>query len=122
MTNPEHKAQTAVVDYLQMKYPDVLFWSTPNGAHLAGNVAQRAAKMNRLKAEGFLPGVSDLIIFEKRGQYSAMFLEMKREKGGTVSENQQWFLAEVEKRGGFGAVAHGVEEAIDLIESYLEAK
>ena len=38
--------------------------------------------MNKLKAEGFLPGVSDLIIFEPRGGYSCLFLEMKKADGG----------------------------------------
>lgn len=120
--NDEHHEQAAVVEYLQRRYPNVLFFSVPNGAHLAGNASQRAAKMNKLKAEGFLPGVSDLIIFEPSGGYSAMFLEMKRERGGKLSENQAWFLAEVEKRNGFTAVAHGYDEAKELIDTYLGGK
>lgn len=121
MANSEHEEQCAVVDYLHRVYPNVLFFSVPNGAQLAGNtIGQRAARMNKLKAEGFLPGVSDLIIFEPRGQYSALFLEMKRENGGEVSENQMWFLREVERRGGFGIVVHGFEEAQEVIDNYLQ--
>lgn len=116
----EHECQVLVVEYLYRKYPQVLFWSTPNGAHLAGGIKQRAAIMNKLKAEGFLPGVSDLIIFEPRGEYSALFLEMKREYGGEASENQKEFLLEIEKRGGFGAIAHGANEAIEILDNYLE--
>lgn len=111
----EHEEQVAVVNYLYYAHPKVLFWATPNGASLSGG----GRTMNKLKAEGFLPGVSDLIIFEPNGKYSAMFLEMKRKVGGEVHQNQKDFLIEVEKRGGFGAVANGSEEAIELIEDYL---
>lgn len=115
----EHDEQVSVVDYLNSRYPQVLFWSTPNGAHLAGNIQRRSAAINKLKAEGFLPGVSDIIIFEPRDKYSCMFLEMKREHGGVVSENQEWFLAQIEQRGGYGVVAKGFDEARQFIDEYL---
>ena len=118
----EQNEQAAVCRYLQTVYPDVLFWSTPNGSYLAGNTGQRAAQINKLKRTGLLPGVSDLIIFEPRGQHSAMFLEMKRNKGGKVSENQEWFLSQVEQRKGFGAVANGFDEARQLIDTYLSGE
>lgn len=118
----EHDEQVLIVEYLQRFYPDALFWSTPNGAHLAGNIRQRSAKMNKLKREGFLPGVSDLIIFEARGGYSALFLEMKRTDGGKPSENQLWFIREIEKRGGYGIVAQGFDEAKEVIDLYLSSQ
>lgn len=121
----EHDEQVAVVEYLQRTYPDVLFWSTPNGARLASGKDHRLAaiRMAMLKREGLLPGVSDLIIFEPRGKYSAMFLEMKRGDGGSgASENQMWFLREVEARGAFGAVADGFEAARELLDNYLNEK
>lgn len=111
----EHDEQVAVVEYLYFKYPKVLFWATPNGASLSG----RGRAMNKLKAEGFLPGVSDLIIFEPRGGYSALFLEMKRKDGGEVSQNQRDFIIEIEKRGGYGAIANGADEAIEIIDTYF---
>jgi hypothetical protein len=114
--NTEHAEQVAVVEYLYRAYPQALFWATPNGASLSGG----ARTMNKLKAEGFLPGVSDLIIFEPRGRYSALFLEMKRKRGGVLSQNQKDFLLAIEKRGAFGAVAEGADEAIEIIDHYME--
>jgi hypothetical protein len=111
----EHDEQVLVVEYLYFRYPKVLFFAVPNGASLSG----RGRAMNKLKAEGFLPGVSDLIIFEPRGTYSALFLEMKRKHGGEVHQNQTDFLIEIEKRGGFGAVANGADEAIEILDNYL---
>ena len=118
----EHAEQVAVVEYLHRFYPDALFWSTPNGAHFFGGPKQRFGMVNKVKREGMLPGVSDLIVFEPRGGYSALFLEMKRERGGELHENQMWFLREVEKRGGFGAVAQGFDEARQIVDDYLTGK
>jgi hypothetical protein len=122
MSGDEHSEQVAVVAYLQMSYPDVLFWATPNGAMMGGGRAG-AIRMNALKAEGLLPGVSDLIIFEPRGGYSAMFLEMKRADGGSgASDNQLWFIRQVEQRGAFGIVCNGYDEAQVVIDDYLNGR
>ena len=110
----EHGEQKAVCDYLNTAYPQVLFFSVPNGASLSS-----PRQMSKLKSEGLLPGVCDLIIFEHHGGYAGMFLEMKRLIGGVVSENQAWFLAEVERRHGYGVVAAGFEEARDFVDEYL---
>jgi len=115
----EHAEQVAVCEYLDRVYPQVLYWATPNGASLTG----RGRAMNKLKGEGFLPGVSDLIIFEPMSGYSCMFLEMKRAGGGNgASDNQMWFLREVEKRGAFGIVCNGFEEARAVLDDYFAAK
>ena len=117
----EHDEQAAVCSWLDITYPDVLYWANPNGAWLAGNASKRAAQMNKLKAEGLLPGVSDLTVFEPRPPYSCLFLEMKT-RSGRPTDNQLWFLRQVEARGAFGAVAYGFEEAKEIIEKYLEGK
>lgn len=119
----EHDEQAAVVEYVQVRYPDALMWATPNGGHLSGNIGRRSAQMNKLKGEGLLPGVSDLIIFEPRGNYSALFIEMKRTNGGSgASDNQLWFIREVEKRGAIGFVCNGADEAIPVIDDYLNGR
>lgn len=121
----EHDDQVAVVNYIDLCYPNVLRWSTPNGARLASGKGKGAKKIAAIRwrillAEGALPGVSDLIIFEPRGGYSAMFLEMKRDDGGDgASDKQKKFLYEIEKRGGYGVVANGFDEAKEFIDDYL---
>ena len=119
----EHAEQVAVCDWLSLQYPQVLYWANPNGAHLSGSIGQRSAQINKLKAEGFLPGVADLTIFEPRGGYSCLFVEMKRADGGSgASENQSEFLREIEKRGACGAVCNGADEAITVIGDYLDGR
>ena len=41
-------------------------------------------------------------------------------KTGTLHPNQEEFLIQVEKYGYFGAVAYGCDEAIEILEKYLE--
>lgn len=115
----EHDHQKAFCDWMNAQYPDALYYSVPNGGWLAGNATQRARQMNKLKAEGLLPGVSDVFIAEPRGDYHGMYLEMKQ-PGGKLSENQEWFLREAEKRGYYTAVAfNGIDDAQDLVSSYM---
>ena len=120
---PENDEQACVGEDVQVRYPYALMWSTPNGGHLAGNIGRRSAQINKLKREGLLPGVSDLIIFEPHGGYSALFIEMKRANGGSgASEGQMWFIREVEKRGAIGFVCNGAGEAITVIDDYLNGR
>ena len=115
----EHDEQAAFCEWMLMQHPEVLFYSHPNGAWLAGNKGQRIGQVNKLKREGMLPGVSDLFIAEPRGEFHGMYLEMKR-PGGEVSENQLWFLDQAEQRGYFTAVAaNGFDDAKSSTEWYL---
>ena len=105
---------------MDIQYPNVLYHANINGAWLAGNKGQRIGQVNKLKAEGMLPGVSDIFIAEPRGGYHGCYLEMKQ-RGGRLSENQEWFIAEAEKRGYFTAVAfNGFDDARAIVETYLE--
>ena len=116
----EHTEQMTFCNWMNLQYPNVLYFSVPNGGWLAGNDSQRAAQMNKLKSEGLLPGVADLFIAEPRGEFHGMFLEMKQ-TGGKLSENQKWFIAESEKRGYFTAVAmNGFDDARSMTEWYLK--
>lgn len=116
----EHDEQAALVDYIFMQYPDLLFFSVPNGANLAGSPAARARQMNKLKGEGLLPGTPDLVLVAAHGGYTIMFLEMKDVDGGNgLSDNQAHFLAHAEKAGAYTAVANGFDEAKALVDAYL---
>jgi hypothetical protein len=115
----EHAEQAALCNWLDLQYPQALYFAIPNGAHLAGNTGQRIGQINKLKAEGFLPGVSDLFIAELRGDWAGCFVEMKAENG-RLSDNQAEFLARAEERGYFTIVAYGFEMAQEMVREYLD--
>lgn len=80
------------------------FFAVPNG----GKRNKREAR--RLKEEGVREGVSDLCILTpppaSPGAPGA-FLEMKRERGGVLSDEQRAFQAVAESLGWATAVAEG---------------
>lgn len=94
------------------KYPEYLIYSLPNG----GVRDWKTAKT--LKAEGSLPGVSDLKI--ERSDGLDIYLEMKRIKGSTHGEEQKKFQEFQESRGKTYLLCYGFEDAQRQINEFLK--
>ena len=107
----EDDEQIAFVKWFRNVYPDVLIWSTPNGGHRNKSVALK------MKLTGQTPGVPDLFIPEWR-----LFIEMKRQKGGTVSPEQKAIMAELVRVGYVCQVCNGYTAAKDFVLSFIDAK
>jgi hypothetical protein len=77
----------------------------------------------QLKLQGVLAGVSDIIIFNSGWRYECLLLELKTEKG-RLSEAQQTFQSRVIKESPHlqYAVARSLENAINIVEEYLNAR
>lgn len=73
----------------------------------------------RLKAQGLRSGVPDLMLALPRHGAPGLFIEMKKEKGGTVSANQLKWLERLSGAGYATAVCHGCEKAKETILAYL---
>ena len=113
----ESDEQVAFVDYLTAK--GFVFNSTPNGMFLGDNDA-KFAYMEKMKSEGLNPGFPDLTIFANNGRHPCLYLEMKRQEGGKLSLEQEWWIDFLDKRGDAVAVAKGCEKAIKILDNYLE--
>lgn len=75
-----------------------------------------AVKMKN-KRMGVRPGVPDYIIVTKKG---LLFVEMKRLKGGVVSEFQKDWIASLNAcRGVEAKICRGNQEAIDFVSEFL---
>lgn len=96
----EHEEQRTFVQWFRRKFPDVRIMAIPNGGARSPSVACR------LKAEGVSRGVPDLFIPAWK-----MFIEMKRIKGGVVSEDQSSWKEYLESCGYRVAICAGCEEA-----------
>lgn len=72
-----------------------------------------------MKAEGVRPGVPDLFLAVARGDYHGLFIEMKRVKGGRVSDSQSSMLEILNSNGYQAIVCKGWEAAKEAIEKYL---
>lgn len=117
-----HVGQHTLQDYSYM---------VPNGTQLGGGRQRRAQYMASLKAQGFRPGVSDLVVAYPNGVYHGAYIELKRVpeaykgpaalKGAVRPEQAEWLRLMLEA-GYWCAVAYGAEDFNRLMRLYLDGK
>ena len=114
----EHAEQASLMAWWNMwskqNAPGVLLYAIPNGG------ARNIITGRKLKAEGVLAGIPDLFLATPRGAWHGLYLEMKRSRGGHVSDAQKAIMALLERQGYRCLVAHGVVEARQHIENYMK--
>lgn len=74
-----------------------------------------------LKLQGMKAGVPDICLPVARGKYHALYIEMKRAKGGRVSDAQKWWIEHLNAAGNLAVVCHGFDEAKSVLLKYLNA-
>jgi len=101
----------------QSKYPELsLLHAIGNG-----NARTSAIQGARMKREGVLAGVSDIMLPVARNGWHGLYIELKV-KGGRLSDSQKWWIAEMFKQKYMAVVCYGWVEAKEVIEKYLEGK
>ena len=73
----------------------------------------------RMKATGYKRGFPDVFVYEPRGTFHGLAIELKKEKGGRVSESQKEWVEALEMRGYKAAIAKGFDEAVNVLNLYL---
>ena len=127
MRDEEHQLQCACVRWFAYQYPQYkgLLFAIPNGSY------RTKATAGKLKAEGVVAGVADLILLVPRrleiGQcggipwyriYHALCIEMKTAKGRQSPEQKEW-QAKVECEGYKYAVCRSLDEFMAVVNGYL---
>lgn len=85
------------------------------------NEGRRSYRTGRaLKEQGMKAGVPDICLPVPRGKYAALYIELKRKKGGKVSDHQQEWITALNKAGNRAVVCKGWEEAAEEIVKYLK--
>ena len=104
-------------EFAKAQYPELaLLFHVPNGG------SRHQIEAARLKAQGVKPGVPDIFLPVPRGGYHGLFIELKRQKGGRLSNNQKIWLTALGGMGYAVYVCFGCEEAIKEIIKYLGRK
>ena len=101
----EHLQQVRLVAWFRRTYPGVRVFAIPNGG--LRSASQGAA----LKASGTVAGIPDLHIPAWN-----LWIELKREAGGTVSPVQKDWIAYLESIGHRVIIGRGFEDAKRQIE------
>lgn len=106
----EAQEQIAVVNYCDII--GVPIYHVPNGG------SRNKIEAANLKRQGVKSGVPDLCIPVARCGYHGLYIEMKT-KTGRVSDNQKKWLSLLRDNGYAAFVARGSNEAIKLIDHYI---
>lgn len=118
MLTLEHQSQVNLMQWWALMHnrfgiSEQLLFAIPNGGQRNIIIAKK------LKDEGVRAGVPDLFLAVPRGEFHGLFVEMKKEKGGRVSDSQKTMIAELSEAGYRVTVCHGFDEARRCIEEYL---
>jgi len=96
----EDHEQMLFVQWFKRTYPETRIMSIPNGGH------RHIAVAAKMKATGQAPGVPDIFI-----PAWLLWVEMKRESGGTVSPAQRDWIGYLESIGHQVIVGRGFDDA-----------
>lgn len=85
-TDEEHRIQCSCVRWFTLKYPQYrgLLFAVPNGGR------RDAVTGAKLKAEGVIAGVADLIFLKRNSRYCGLLIEMKKPKGKQSESQKEW--------------------------------
>ena len=108
MKDIEHQIQCAIVRYFRMNH--IVCFAVPNGGQ------RNLITAKRLKDEGALSGISDLIILEKG---SCLFVEVKQPKG-RQQDSQQFFEEQVKKYQMKYVIWRDIEDAVNYVKNLKE--
>lgn len=107
----EDQLQIACARYLD--YQRVLW------CHVANERQTSWARGGKLKAMGVKKGVPDILIFEPKGQFKGMAIELKVGRNKPTRQQESWLL-HLQTRGWFCQVVYTLDQFIELVDAYLK--
>ena len=114
----EHRIQQTCVRWFNLQYPHLRgrLFAVPNGGRR--DVVTGA----KLKAEGVVAGVADLILLVTNKAFGALLIEMKKPGGIQSAAQRQW--QEIVTRGGEYkyVICRSIYDFMREIREYLNAK
>jgi len=112
MKSKEDDLQVAVVTYLKLKYKALYC------ASLGGQYQKHISQRMKAKRTGYVAGFPDLFIYESKGDYSGLAIELKV-KGNYASPKQKDWIEKLNARGYSAHVCTGFDNAKEVIDNYF---
>ena len=116
----EDNLQISLARYLDTL--NVLWFHPANERQLNTRVSKKGVSYSplgaKLKRKGVKSGVPDIIVFEPRGIYYGLMIELKVGKNKTTPNQKKW-IAELNKRNYLCLVSYSLDESMDNIKKYL---
>ncbi|MCQ1546755.1 VRR-NUC domain-containing protein [Bacteroides clarus] len=110
----ESQIQHSCLTWFRLQYPSLSFmlFAVPNGE------LRNIVVATKLKRQGVLRGVSDLILLVPKKGFASLCIEMKTPKGRQSEEQIKW-QREAEKYRNKYVVCHSLPEFMNEVNSYL---
>ena len=108
----EYQLQKAVCKYLDLQ--NVLYCGSMGGQYQV-HMSQRI----KAKKSGYKKGFPDLFIYEPRGSYHGLAIELKVGYNKATNE-QRWWRDQLRDRGYKAEICTGIDEALEGINNYLK--
>ena len=117
-----------IAKFMQVQFPNVIYkFDLASDQRLS---IQQATRNSQLHGR-WSKGMPDMVIMEKRGNYGALFIELKiispYKKNGELKKNshlknQARIHSELDSRGYKAVFTTGFEETVEVIRDYLTLK
>lgn len=105
---PEDALQQASIEYIRLQYPHVLAFHVPNGGK------RNLYEATRLKRQGVVPGIADILIFWQGG-HGAIELKCGRNK---TSPHQDYFADKWQWTGGRYALCRDLDSVVAALKDW----
>ena len=123
----EFSEQKSLCQYISLQYPDVIFASDLSGIRLPQGLA------NKIKSLKCGRGIPDLFIYEPKGGYAGLAIELKatgvvtHKKDGSLLSNdhlkeQEEMLLKLSEKGYLALFCIGFDNAKIIVDAYMKKK
>lgn len=112
----ERSEQRAFVRWFALQYPGELLAKNCN------DLVRNERQAFLMALEGLLPGMPDVCIMAPRKPWHSLFIELKRRRGGIVSDAQKEIIARLNKVGYLAIVCYGWDEARNATIKYMQGE
>lgn len=110
----EHRIQCACIRWFRLQYPKLqnILFAIPNGG------SRDKITATKLKAEGVVAGVADIILLKSNRYYGALCIEMKTADGRQTEKQKQWQKV-AETTGNKYVVCRSLDDFMRIIKEYI---
>lgn len=111
----EHQIQCTCVRWFSYQYPELhgRLFAVPNGGRRDETTAAK------LKAEGVVAGVADLILLRRNRDYGALLIEMKTPTGRQSDLQKKWQFTLCSENEYKYVVCRSLDDFINEVNDYL---
>jgi len=114
----EHTEQVNFMRLASLKMGKLfpLLFAIPNGGK------RNIITAKKLKAEGVKAGIPDMFFAYPTEKYRGLFIEMKRLKGSTTSDEQKAYINLLNRTGYKAVICKGCSKAVEALQDYLKGQ